>query len=112
MIRELDVGQSALLTDIAMCLNYYRLFSPGLYCCIQAAVQLDEVARLFPGVILNAFFDIKMMAIRDLFAELSVVFNELDPALNPLFRPPASEAEISATELTILVASRRLVAND
>ena len=30
MFRELDVGQSALLTDIAMCINYYRLFSPGL----------------------------------------------------------------------------------
>jgi hypothetical protein len=29
MFRELDVGQSALLTDIAMCINYYRLFSPG-----------------------------------------------------------------------------------
>jgi hypothetical protein len=25
MFRELDVGQSALLTDIAMCINYYRL---------------------------------------------------------------------------------------
>ena len=52
MIRELDVGQSALLTDIAMCLNYYRLFSPGLYCCIHAAVQLDDDTRFVPGVIL------------------------------------------------------------
>ncbi len=26
MIRELDVGQSTLLTDLAMCLNDYRLF--------------------------------------------------------------------------------------
>jgi hypothetical protein len=25
MFRELDVGQSALLTDIAMCINHYRL---------------------------------------------------------------------------------------
>ena len=41
MFRELDVGQSALLTDIAMCINYYRLFSPGLYCCVHATVQLD-----------------------------------------------------------------------
>src|SRR5437879_3532071 len=42
MIRELDVGQSALLTDVAMCINYYRLFSPGLYCCIHAPLQIDE----------------------------------------------------------------------
>ena len=51
MIRELDVGQSALLTDIAMCINYYRLFSPGLYCCIHAPVQLDADTRFCPGVI-------------------------------------------------------------
>jgi len=51
MLRELDVGQSALLTDIAMCINYYRLFSPGLYCCIHATVQLDEATRLCPGLI-------------------------------------------------------------
>ena len=50
MIRELDVGQSALLTDIAMCINYYRLFSPGLYCCTLMPVQLDEETRLCPGV--------------------------------------------------------------
>ncbi|MFN0019873.1 MAG: hypothetical protein ACKVP0_16575 [Pirellulaceae bacterium] len=52
MIRELDVGESALLTDIAMCLNYYRLFSPGLYCCTHAGVELDDDTRLYPGVIL------------------------------------------------------------
>jgi hypothetical protein len=49
--RELDVGQSALLTDIAMCINYYRLFSPGLYCCVHAAVQLDDGPRFCPGII-------------------------------------------------------------
>jgi len=53
MFRELDVGQSALLTDIAMCINYYRLFSPGLYCCIHAAVQLDDVTRFCPGVVVQ-----------------------------------------------------------
>ena len=50
MIRELDVGQSALLTDIVMCINYYRLFSPGLYCCTHAPVQLDDDTRLYPGI--------------------------------------------------------------
>ena len=53
MFRELDVDQSALLTDIAMCINYYRLFSPGLYCCIHATVQLDDDTRLCPGVVVQ-----------------------------------------------------------
>src|SRR5947209_2868245 len=51
MSRELDVGQFALLTDIAMCINYYRLFSPGLYCCVLATVQLDEETRLCTGIV-------------------------------------------------------------
>jgi hypothetical protein len=51
MFRELDVGQSALLTDIATCINYYRLFSPGLYCCIHATLQIDADTRLIPGII-------------------------------------------------------------
>lgn len=49
--RELDVGQSALLTDVAMCINYYRLYSPGLYCCTLAPVQLDAETRICPGVL-------------------------------------------------------------
>src|SRR5579859_6354492 len=53
MFRELDVGQSALLTDIAMCINYYRLFSPGLYCCVHATVQLKDGTRFCPGVIVQ-----------------------------------------------------------
>jgi hypothetical protein len=51
MVGELDVGRSALLTDIAMCINYYRLFSPGLYVCTLAPVQLDDETRLCPGVL-------------------------------------------------------------
>ncbi len=53
MFNELDVGQSALLTDIAMCINYYRLFSPGLYCCVHAMVQLDDDTRFCPGIIVQ-----------------------------------------------------------
>jgi Concanavalin A-like lectin/glucanases superfamily len=53
MCDELDVGQSALLTDIAMCINYYRLFSPGLYCCVHATVQLDDNTRFCPGIIVQ-----------------------------------------------------------
>ena len=49
--RELDVGQSALLTDIAMCINYYRLFSPGLYCCTHVPLQLEANTRFIVGVL-------------------------------------------------------------
>jgi hypothetical protein len=48
----LDIGVSALLTDIGMCLNSYRLSSPGLYCCTLVPVQLDENTRLCPGITL------------------------------------------------------------
>jgi len=54
MTPDLDISRSALLTDIAMCLNNYRLASPGLYCCILVPVQLDEATRLSPGVMLMA----------------------------------------------------------
>jgi hypothetical protein len=50
MTRELDIGSSVLLTDFGMCINYYRLFSPGLYCCTLVPVQLDEQTRLCPGM--------------------------------------------------------------
>ncbi len=53
MFRELDVGQSALLTDIAMCINYYRLFTPGLYCCVHATVQLADGTRFIPGIVVQ-----------------------------------------------------------
>ena len=53
MFRELDVDLSALLTDVAMCINYYRLFSPGLYCCVHATVQLDDATRFCPGIIVQ-----------------------------------------------------------
>lgn len=48
---EISIGESALLTDIAMCVNYYRLFSPGLYCCVHASLQLDDEIRMRPGLI-------------------------------------------------------------
>jgi hypothetical protein len=54
MTPELDVSRSAILTDIAMCLAYYRLSSPGLYCCTLVPVQLDASTRLCPGVLLMA----------------------------------------------------------
>lgn len=51
MIPEIGVSESALLTDIAMCVNYYRLFSPGLYCCVHAPLQLDGEPRMRPGLL-------------------------------------------------------------
>ena len=51
MLPELHIGQSAILTDIAMCIAYYRMASPGMYCCIHTAVQLDAQTRLCPGVL-------------------------------------------------------------
>lgn len=53
MFPELDLGLSALLTDLAMCVNHYRLFSPGLYCCVHATVQLDEATRFCPGIVVQ-----------------------------------------------------------
>lgn len=50
MNGQLTLRQSALLTDLAMCVNYYRLFSPGLFCCVHAPVQLNEDSVEYPGV--------------------------------------------------------------
>ena len=40
-MAELGVHQSALLTDLALCINRYRLFSPGWSECVMAKVQLS-----------------------------------------------------------------------
>jgi hypothetical protein len=40
-MAELGVHQPALLTDLALCINRYRLFSPGWYVCVMAKVQLS-----------------------------------------------------------------------
>lgn len=49
--HELDVGQSATLTDVAMCINHYRLSTPGMFVCVHVPVQLNEATRIVPGVI-------------------------------------------------------------
>jgi hypothetical protein len=51
MIPDISIGESALLTDIALCVNYYRLFTPGLYCCVHAPLQLNAETRLCPGIL-------------------------------------------------------------
>jgi hypothetical protein len=49
-VAELGVHQSALLTDLALCINRYRLFSPGWYVCVLARVQLSPDEWEVPGL--------------------------------------------------------------
>jgi hypothetical protein len=48
---ELGVHQSALLTDLALCINRYRLFSPGWYVCVLAKMQLSPEVSEVPGLV-------------------------------------------------------------
>ncbi|MDB5337973.1 MAG: hypothetical protein JWN70_3592 [Planctomycetaceae bacterium] len=48
---ELTTEKSVLLTDLALCVNRYRLFTPGIYVCLHVAVVLDEQTRIVPGLI-------------------------------------------------------------
>ena len=50
-MAELGVHQSALLTDLALCINRYRLFSPGWYVCVMAKVQLSAEEWEVPGLV-------------------------------------------------------------
>jgi len=47
----LDVHQSALLTDLALCVNRWRLLSPGWYVCVLAKVQLSPDEWEVPGLV-------------------------------------------------------------
>jgi hypothetical protein len=48
---ELGVHHSALLTDLALCINRWRLFSPGWYVCVLAKVQLSAEEWEVPGLV-------------------------------------------------------------
>jgi hypothetical protein len=50
-MAELGVHRSALLTDLALCVNRYRLFSPGWYVCVLARVQLSAEEFEVPGLV-------------------------------------------------------------
>ena len=50
-MAELGVHQSATLTDLALCINRYRLFSPGWYVCVLARVQLSPEEWEVPGLV-------------------------------------------------------------
>jgi len=47
----LTVHQSVLLTDLALCVNRWRLFSPGWYVCMMAKVQLSPEESEIPGLV-------------------------------------------------------------
>jgi hypothetical protein len=47
---ELPVHRSALLTDLALCVNRWRLLSPGWYVCVLARVQLAADEWEVPGL--------------------------------------------------------------
>ena len=48
---ELSAHQSALLTDLALCVNRWRLFSPGWYVCVLAKVRLTPDEIEIPGLV-------------------------------------------------------------
>lgn len=50
-MRELTTAKSVLLTDLALCVNHYRLFTPGIYVCLHVPVQLDHRSRIVPGLV-------------------------------------------------------------
>ena len=38
-----SIGKSALLTDLGMCINHYRLSTVGLYACINVGVKINDL---------------------------------------------------------------------
>jgi len=41
-MEKWTIGKSAAITDMGMCINKYRILTPGLYCCINVAVKFGE----------------------------------------------------------------------
>ena len=49
-MEALGVNRSALLTDLAFCVNRWRLFSPGWYVCVMAKIQFTPSEWEVPGL--------------------------------------------------------------
>jgi hypothetical protein len=49
-MKALGVNQSALLTDLALCVNRWRLLSPGWYVCVMARIELTPTEWEVPGL--------------------------------------------------------------
>ncbi len=50
-MQELTIGQSATLTDFAMCVNHFRLSTPGMFVCVNVPVQVSGAYRVVPGLV-------------------------------------------------------------
>lgn len=48
---ELTTEKSVLLTDLVLCVNRYRLLTPGIYVCLHVPVSLDATTRVVPGLV-------------------------------------------------------------
>lgn len=48
-MEKWSIGKSATLTDLAMCINHYRVQTVGLYACIRVGVKLNE-ELIFPDL--------------------------------------------------------------
>jgi hypothetical protein len=59
-MAELGDHQSALLTDLALCINRYRLFSPGWYVCVMAKVQLSAEEWEVPGLVAMVNYGLRL----------------------------------------------------
>ena len=49
-MEKWSIGKSATLTDLGMCINKYRILTPGLYCCINVGVKMDN-QMVYPDLI-------------------------------------------------------------
>lgn len=49
-MRNWSIGKSATLTDLAMCINEYRVRTVGLYACISVGVKIGDVL-VYPDMI-------------------------------------------------------------
>jgi hypothetical protein len=50
LLREMAVDESALLMDIAGCINAYQLGTPGLWSTIHTTIVLPDNTRIVPGI--------------------------------------------------------------
>lgn len=48
---ELSLSKSVLLTDYGLCINRYRLSTPGIYVCFHVPAILDDETRIVPGLV-------------------------------------------------------------
>jgi len=50
LMPELSLSKSVLLTDYGLCVNRYRIATPGIYVCFHVPVILDEI-QIVPGLV-------------------------------------------------------------